>query len=137
MSTHSPLRRILVRYVAMFSPLTWLTNCATVMPSHSLALVLSCSHCTPAARACATLCPCGQRRRDPNLLASGVAACFLVLRDCIASMILMVNALMPQLPSLLVVSSSTILFTASNSCKDVGHEEIGSQVAFRGMRPGW
>ena len=113
-----------------------------VMPSHSLALAFKPNHSTPAARACATLCPCGQRRRDPKLLAEGVLAevialFFSVQRSFIASMILMQNALMPQLPSLLVVSSSTMLFTASNSCKEVGHEEMGFQATFRGLRPGW
>ena len=108
-----------------------------VMPSHSLVLELACNQSTPAARACVTLCPCGQRRSDPKLLAEDVTALLFVLRDRVASMMLMQNALMPQLPSLLLVSSRTMLFTASNSCNEAGHEETGVQVVLRGRRPGW
>ena len=58
-------------------------------------------------------------------------------RDCIAPMSLMENALMLQLPSLLVVSSCTVLFMACHSCKENGHEDMGSQATFRGMWLGW
>ena len=105
------------------------------MFSQSLAVAFSWSHCTPAARTCTTLCPGGQRRKHPNLLASGEVSFFVEVRDDIAPMMLMVNALMPQLPSLLVVSSSTMLFTASSSCKEAGQELMGPQAALRGRRP--